>query len=651
MKVSVIIVNYNVKYFLEVCLHSTLRALEGISGEIFVVDNHSKDGSVELVKTHFPSVHLIENKENVGFGRANNQAVAKASGAYILFLNPDTVLPENFFRKTLAYMDAHPETGGIGPRLIDGKGKFAPDAKKSFPSLSVALFKGTGINKLFPKSPYFNKYYAVHIGEHETAVVDALSGCCMMMRRSAIEKAGGAFDEDYFMYFEDGDLCYRIRKAGFVNVYYPEVTVIHYKGESTKKTTLSYVKIFNEAFAIFAKKHYSKQYAQAFLLFINIGVVLRAVISAIKTLLKVLKMPLFDAIIILLTLWFFKEFWTEEVKNIKPIPYRSIYLTFPAYILIWIVSLFLNGAYDQPYRGVRVVRGMLIGTVFCLAYFGLISPELRYSRAIIILTGFTVPILLLSLHELFYKLGIFRLVRYDTIPRKAVIVAEESAFEQTAETLQQVSYAPDIYGRVSPNDNTNSGALTTLSDIRSVLFTAGIDEVIFCVNGLRYEKIITQMEQCGSRYEYKIHLLGSNSFVGSNSSHTAGDLYTADKRYNLSKRPHQRNKRVIDLGVSLALLLLAPVMIFLVKNAGGFLNNCIKVLLGKKTWVGYSCSQHEQKLPDIKPGVLPPYNLMGDFTPGETLQQQMDWIYASKYNAGQDVGLILKNFRFLGRKS
>ena len=153
MKLSVIIVNYNVKYFLEVCLHSVSRALEGIPSEIIVVDNNSKDGSIELVTTKFPSVVLIANKENSGFSRANNQGVTVAKGEYILFLNPDTVMPEDFARKMIAYMDAHPEAGSIGPRLIDGKGQFAPDGKKSFPSLSVAVFKTIGLNKVFPRSP------------------------------------------------------------------------------------------------------------------------------------------------------------------------------------------------------------------------------------------------------------------------------------------------------------------------------------------------------------------------------------------------------------------------------------------------------------------------------------------------------------------
>ncbi len=234
MKLSVIIVNYNVKYFLEVCLHSVLRAAKGIDAEVIVVDNNSEDASCSMVKERFPSVILIENSDNKGFSKANNQGVAIARGEYIMFLNPDTVMPEDFMVKTLAYMDAHPEAGAIGPRLIDGKGQFAPDAKRSFPSLSVALYKTIGLNKIFSKSSHFNKYYAVHIGEREVAPVDVLSGCCMMVRKSAMDKAGGPFDEDYFMYCEDVDLSYRIQKAGYKNIYFPGGRPgAPYKGEST----------------------------------------------------------------------------------------------------------------------------------------------------------------------------------------------------------------------------------------------------------------------------------------------------------------------------------------------------------------------------------------------------------------------------------
>lgn len=645
MKISVIIVNYNVKYFLEVCLHSVLRATNGFDAEVIVVDNNSTDGSMQMVAEKFPSVIRIENKDNAGFGKANNQGVAIAKGEYILFLNPDTVMPEDFFTKTIGYMDAHPEAGSIGPKLLDGKGQFAPDGKKSFPSLSVAIFKTTGINKVFSKSPYFNKYYAVHIGENETAAVDVLSGCCMLVRTAVLPKIGGAFDEDYFMYCEDVDLSYRIQKAGYQNIYFPEATLIHYKGESTRKATLSYVRIFNEALSTFVRKHYSKGNAQLFTIFINIGIVLRAILGVVKQVLKVLRMPMFDALIMLGTLWFMKEFWVVHVKNIEPIPLNSVLATFPVYIALWVVSLYINGVYDQSYRGLRVIRAMVIGTIMILAYYGLLQPGLRYSRAIIIFSGISGTVIMLALHELFFRLGIFKFIPYDKLPRKAVIVADEQNFTNTANTLRRVHYAPDLNGRIATSSDKGT-ALASINELKPYLFTAGINEVIFCVNGLSYTQILQQMQYCGGAYEYKIHLQGSESFVGSNSSHTAGDLYTLDKRYNLSKFSQLRNKRILDAGLSVIFLIMWPLLLFVVKNGLQFWVNSILVLTGSNTWVGYTTTNNH--LPAIRTGILPPYFIAEDYEPSETVASQLDSIYAQQYTAGADLTLILKNFKYLG---
>lgn len=649
MKISVIIVNYNVKYFLELCLHSVFRALQGIEGEVIVADNNSSDDSCAMIREKFPQVRLIENKDNKGFSRANNQGVEIAEGEYILFLNPDTVMPEDFFRKSIAYLDTHPKAGALGPRLIDGKGQFAPDGKKAFPTLSVAIFKTTGINKLFPGSPYFNKYYAVHVGERELAPVEVLSGCCMLVRSKVIAEIGGAFDEDYFMYCEDVDLSYRITKAGYQNIYFPEVDLIHYKGESTRKATLSYVRIFNEALSTFVRKHYSKGHARLFILFINIGIVLRAILAAVKNVLKVLRMPLFDALILLLTLWFMKEFWVGVVKDIRPISMKLVYATFPAYILSWIVSLYFNGAYDQPYRALRVVRGMLFGTILTLAYYGLLPPELRYSRAIIVFGGITGTVMLLGLHELFYRLGIFKFIPYDKLPRKAVIVAQPDAYGETALTLRRVHYAPELAGRIAPHGVPEDDALGTLAGMKNILYTTGINEVIFCVNGLSYEEILEQMAHCGPHYDYKIHLPGSQSFVGSNSSHTSGDLYTLDQRYNLSSFDHLRNKRMVDVFFAVSFVLLWPVLVFVVREPFVFLGNCFRVLGGRRTWIGYS--RPGNGLPPIRPGIVPPYFMIAGYVPDDGICREMDQVYARKHTPGADISLILKNFRFLGERN
>ena len=647
MKLSVIIVNYNVKYFLEVCLHSVIRAAKGIDIEVIVVDNNSSDDSCPFIKERYPRVVLIENKDNKGFSKANNQAVAVAKGEYILFLNPDTVMPEDFISKTLAYMDTNPEAGALGPRLIDGKGQFAPDAKKSFPSLSVAIFKTTGINKIFSRSAYFNKYYAVHIGERETAEVEVLSGCCMLIRKKAMDEAGGPFDEDYFMYCEDVDLSYRITKAGYKNIYFPEVDLIHYKGESTRKMTLSYVRIFNEALVTFVKKHYSKNDARLFVMFINIGIVLRAILGTVKRGLKILHMPLIDALILFISLFGIKEFWVDHVKGMMPIPLQFMYITFPVYIGLWLLSLYLNGAYDSPYRPLKVTRGMLIGTVASLAYYGLLPPEYRFSRAIIIFTGFAGTVGLLGIHEILYRMGILKYIPYDKLPKKAVIVADESAYLQTAATLDKVHYAPELAGRISVNTN-KDGSLGLLREMKELLYTTGINEVIFCVDGVSYNEVFSQMQHCGGAYEYKIHLTGSPSFVGSNSSSSSGDLYTIDRSFRLADFSQVRNKRMVDIASALILLLLYPFSFFLFKSPGGFLSNCISVLFGSKTWVAYAEGVPIQTLPLIKNGPLPPYNILPNYEPSDNVKMQLNLTYAQHYTAITDINLVIKNFRYLG---
>lgn len=647
MKVTVIIVNYNVKYFLEVCLHSVLRAAGALPVEVIVVDNNSSDDSCAMVRERFPQVQLVANTDNKGFSKANNQAVSIARGEYILFLNPDTVMPEDFLQRTVAYMDTHPDAGALGPRIIDGKGQFAPDSKKSFPSLSVAIFKTTGINKLFAKSPYINKYYAVHIAEREIAEVDVLSGCCMLVRSKAMTVAGGPFDEDYFMYCEDVDLSYRIQKAGYKNIYFPEVDLIHYKGESTRKMTLSYVRIFNEALVTFVKKHYTKQQAGLFIMFINAGIVLRAILGTMKRAMKILHMPLFDALILLVTLWGIKEFWVTEVKNMAPIQASVVYATFPAYIALWLLSLYFNGAYDQPYRALKVTRGMIFGTIIILAYYGLLPPEYRYSRAIIIFTGFAGTVILLGLHELLYRMGILRFIPYDTLPRKAVIVADETAYKQTADVLRQVNYAPELSGRISPGSGKH-GALASLAEMKQLLYVTNVNEVIFCINGLTYTDVFRQMQLCGGDYEYKIHLPGGQSFVGSNSSATSGDLYTIDRRFNLSDFAQLRNKRMVDIASSLLFLLLFPAMLFLVRKPGTFFSRCFQVLFGNKTWIGYAPLPSATLLPRIRTGIMYPCNILPDYEPTDEVKANINMVYAQQYTPGTDVNLLFKNFRHLG---
>lgn len=648
MKVSVIIVNYNVQYFLEVCLHSTMRALRYTAGEIIVVDNNSMDDSVAMMKEKFPGVIVIENKDNKGFGKANNQGVAIAKGEYILFLNPDTVLPEDFFEKTVEYMDEHPGAGCLGPRLLDGKGQFAPESKRSFPALMVAVYKTTGIGKLFGKSPYFNKYYAVHIHEHETAEVDVLMGCCMLLRKSVLEKISIAFDEDFFMYGEDIDLSYRIQKAGYKNIYFPEVSIIHYKGESTKKSSLSYVRVFNEALSLFVKKNYPASEAKMFTTFINAGIFLRALITLFKNLLSIIKMPLLDALILSGVFWFVKEFYLLDIKGYIEIKSKALLLTVPVYLALWLGSMYLNGVYELSYNPLRVIRGMAIGTVLAMAYYGLLDPEFRYSRAIILSTAFFGTTFMLLLHRVLHHLKILRFIPYNSLAGKTVVIANENEYGKIAEYMKETHYPLDLFGRVSPEeDNT---ALSEMAHLPTALYQAGIHEAIFCADDVSYKNILRAMQRCGKEYEYKIHLLGSSSFVGSNSRHTAGDIYITSTKYNLSHSYHIRNKRIFDIVFGILLLLLFPVIVWITKNASQLAQNCMDVLRGRKTWVGYSLFNHSNQLPVIKPSLLPTYNISEHISINEETMEKLDLQYAKDYNVFSDIETVTKNFKFLSVK-
>lgn len=241
MDLSIVIVSYNVRHFLEQTLHSLSKASQNKNVEIWVVDNHSKDDSVAMVREKFPHVRLIVNQDNPGFSKANNQAIAQAQGKYILILNPDTVLQEDTIDVCYEYMERNPETGALGVKMIDGQGKFLPESKRALPTPWVSFCKIFGLSWLFPRSRTFGQYHLGYLSDEEIHEIDILSGAFMWIRKDVLDKVG-AFDERFFMYGEDVDLSYRIRLAGYKNIYLPTTSIIHYKGESTKRGSLNYVK-------------------------------------------------------------------------------------------------------------------------------------------------------------------------------------------------------------------------------------------------------------------------------------------------------------------------------------------------------------------------------------------------------------------------
>ena len=276
MKLSVVIVNYKVKHFLEQCLLSVERAAKRLDVEVLVVDNASRDGSVEYISERFPNVTLIASEENLGFARANNLAIKRSRGEYLLLLNPDTIVPENCFSEYIRFMDSHPDAGGCGAYMLHCDGSFALESRRGLPTPFVAFCKMSGLTSLFPKSRTFGHYYMRYLNENEVNRIEVMSGAFMFLRRSALDKAG-LLDEDFFMYGEDIDLSYRILKSGYNNYFLP-LRMLHYKGESTVKSSYRYVHTFYQAMQLFFNKHYS-HYSLLLSLPITFAIWLRAMLA------------------------------------------------------------------------------------------------------------------------------------------------------------------------------------------------------------------------------------------------------------------------------------------------------------------------------------------------------------------------------------
>jgi O-antigen biosynthesis protein len=293
MDLSVIIVSYNVRYFLELCLVSVRKAAKHIDCEVFVVDNNSTDDSCSMVRRQFPEVNLITNTDNRGFATANNQAIKLATGRYILLLNPDTILEEDIFGKCIGFMIENPDAGAIGVRMINGNGKFLRESKRALPTPGTAFFKMSGLSNFFPRSVVISRYHLGNLDSMKTTQADIISGAFMFLLHEAVIKTG-LLDETFFMYGEDIDYSYRLLKAGFKNYYFPEARIIHFKGESTKKGKVSVSLNFHKAMSIFVRKHINNGKSRVLNIPVQLSIFVMAGLSILKQVLVLLFQPLKD---------------------------------------------------------------------------------------------------------------------------------------------------------------------------------------------------------------------------------------------------------------------------------------------------------------------------------------------------------------------
>ena len=649
MKLSIIIVNFNVKYFLEQALLSVRKASKGLAVETFVVDNDSSDESVDMIHKKFPEVTLIANKENVGFSTANNQAIRVAKGEYVLLLNPDTVVEEDTFSKCIDFMDAHPKSGGLGVKMIDGSGRFLPESKRGLPSPFVAFCKTFGLSKIFPKSKTFNRYHLGFLSKDETNEVDVLSGAFMMLRKSVLDEIG-LLDERYFMYGEDIDLSYRIIKAGYKNYYFADTTIIHYKGESTKKGSLNYVRTFYNAMIIFAKTHFKGEQAALYIVLLQIGIYFRAIVTMFSNLFKRLALPLLDILVIFVGLYLVKDFWATHYFNDPNYYLPSFtYFNIPLYTMIWILSIFFVGNYNDYSNLRKLSKGVILGTLFLAAVYGFLDLAYRPSRAVIILgaiwTIFSTMFVRTLLH--FFKYKNFSIGREKI--KNLILVGSIKESVRVQNLIQQAQVHKNIIGTVSPNHIEDASIyLSNLEYLDEIVQIYDVNEIIFCGEDLSSQNIMKWMTQLGPDVEYRIVPEESLSIIGSSSKNTAGELYTIDIQFNIANLENRRNKRFLDIVTAWLFLLFSPIVIFFVSNKGNFINNIFQVFTGQKSWVGYK--MNADNLPKIKEGVLTSLDILKVKSVKDYTAERLDFLYAKDYQVSKDFEIILKSIKNLGRK-
>lgn len=651
MELSIIIVNYNVKHFLEQCLLSVQKALVGIAAEVIVVDNNSADGSQQMLREKFGTfVHLIENRDNPGFSKANNQGIRIARGRYVLLLNPDTIVEEMTFSKCLAFMDQHPKGGALGVRMIDGKGHFLPESKRALPTPWVSFYKIFGLAALLPHSKRFGKYHLTYLDPHETHEIEILSGAFMWMRKSALDEIG-YLDETFFMYGEDIDLSYRFLLGGYQNYYFADTQIIHYKGESTKKGSLNYVRVFYQAMIIFAEKHFGGSQKRLFITTIRLAVYFRALIAIVNRLVKKLGFPLIEGGLIYGIIFGIKAYWEHYVKYIEgghyPLQFTFAYM--PVYALIFVVFLWIAGAYKKPYRLRPLILAPFWGFLSIATGTYLFSFIENFSRAIVGLSAVFTMVLAISSRGLLnrFQQGSFF---FTEIRRRRILLAgDEAGLLRLSKLIRnELDYPAEISGAITLTPQTEPiGDLDTLGfleQLPEVVQYYRPDEVIFCNQSIATHQIMDLIQRIPAPdLTYKIVPPEADYIVGPQSIHTS--RYGRQVQSPLQSPAVRQQKRIFDLVGSLGLLITYPILFWAYKRPAVVPRQLIQVLRGAAHLVGYAAPAHAD-LPPLKPALLSLQNRVPQ--PNSLNTDGLNRHYARTYNWELDLEILLKGWRRIG---
>lgn len=568
---SIIIVNFNVKEFLEQTLVSVFKAVTEIPTEVIVIDNASTDGSTEFLKKQFPKVKTIANEKNMGFAKASNQGLRIAQGKFFVLLNPDTIVQEDTFTKTVSFFDENSETGLLGCKILNPDGSLQLACRRSFPTPWVAFSKLSGLSALFSKSKLFGKYNLTYLDPDQTYEVEAISGSFMMIRRETVEQIG-LLDEAFFMYGEDLDWCYRVGQSGWKVMYYPHTQIIHFKGESSKKAKLDSMKTFYSAMGLFAEKHLKNKYFFMPYWFIWIAIWLHGAFSFVFSFIKTTGVGLTDFFFLSLSLLggvYFRFGHFENIKQFLPVMLL--------YIITWMTILKSFGCYNKnrfssSTAGLAFLTGFLLNS--SLTFF---LPQYAFSRAVVIyssLIGFvTIPgwrlfIKLLATSGVMPFRGTFG---KTLLARNTILIGDLESCRKLIQKLNvQIESGYNVTGLVLTNGDavgeTISGAkvLGGIDNIASILEDKSISEVIFSTHQLAYDQILNIIATTDNpRINFKLIPSNLDVIIGKASIDRIDDVPFLEIDYKLHQRGYKFLKRTNDMALAILLLFLSlPFFLF-----------------------------------------------------------------------------------------
>jgi hypothetical protein len=658
LDLSIIIVNYNVKEFLQNLIHSIEKASSTFTKEIVIIDNASDDGSVDFIKEKFPYVKLTANQKNLGFGKANNIGLKEVHGKYILLINPDTIIAEDTFGKMIQFFENNPDAGLAGCKILNPDGTLQPACRRSFPGPWTSFTKVSGLSTLFPNNKIFARYNLTYLDENQTYEVDAISGSFMMMRREVYDRVGG-FDEQFFMYGEDLDFCYRVQKAGFKVFYVHSTQIIHYKGESTKRSSLDETKVFYSAMHLFVKKHLSSSLLVSLIL--RSAIVVRSVFAFLGIRKLIILSVIFDFIFFDLCLFGAEKIY-HSLSNWSGFPDFAIPIVYTVPALIQILVSFAIGNFKKNKISVSKTILSILISLPILTSLTFFFKDFAFSRAIVLIT-YAFLLIILSAWRIAFKIIFKTGLSDDNLKEKRTLIVglEESAIQIGKKIKKKKTERRSVIGLIGFS-NKNIGekvesfeVIGTDQNIKRVIREHKINEIIFSSGELSYNKMMEIVGRCREEnVEFKI--VGSNLdfIVGKTAVTMLDDMPVIELNYNISLPQMRFIKALFDYSIVIpSLFLIYPFIFFkskLVQTQSDFTKFILgfpKVLKGKAGLVGPAISESEKDNYLGKTGLTGYWYIETD-DPEEL--DKMNFYYAKNQNIWLDIEILAKSLNKMWSK-